>query len=915
MFIRKLAFSNFAARKTRVALTLAAVALSVSLVVAVTSGYASLFEAAFKFLNQYMGATDARIVNKTDPFTGVPWKVIEELRADPDVRQADGRLEVESKIRYAATDSDADATDLPEEPAPGAKNSSTDSQTQPASPDKAPATTPRMITKSVRVIGIDRPGDRRVDRMPLEAGQWFSASTGNVAVIDQQVAKLLKIGLGDSFTLPYGKKTLTLKVVGIAHKPAVLAVNMRTAYLPLHTLQDLLPNGPGHVSEALIDLKGQSQPRVFERRWKQKFAAEKSELTLRLAADIHQQMDNNLQGIRLLSYLGGAVSMLSATFIIFTALSMGVSERQRSLAMLRAVGAFKWQIGALVVFEGMILAVAGLLIGIPLGFLWLKILSLWFYKLFTAGAVVSWGGVAFGAGGTLITSLAASLLPAWSATRVSPLEAMSPPAVRPGDRAPVGWAFIGLILIAIDPFLFSDKFVRLVHFLGAAEPAKASRAPKFYLHFALGLPGLFVGFFLLAPLFVWTMERVLGPIVAAVFGLRFTLLRQQLSTGLWRAAGTCAALMVGLAVLVVMQATGYSLLGGWRLPDKFPDVFIRTSGLTPQAEQQLAKTPGFEELMPVTLASPTMGGSPFAIGATMLLPNATLFIGVDPTKAFQMMELEFRQGNPRDAQAHLEHGGWVIVTQEYHQVTGANVGDPIVLGSQTFHIAAVVWSPGIDVMVGMYDMGSQFEQRTISSVFGSNADGKKYFNARPYLYAAELVPGTQRLELIKRIEERLHTQGFQVGDVRDLKDKIETAFYRLLHLLSVVAFAAMAVASLGVTNTIMAGVRSRRWQFGILRSIGVTRSQLLRLVLAEALLLGLIGCILGLAAGFEMTHDANALTTVMTGYDPPLVIPWPLINIGIGAVLFISLSASLWPAISVAKAEPLTLLQAGRASA
>ena len=69
----------------------------------------------------------------------------------------------------------------------------------------------------------------------------------------------------------------------------------------------------------------------------------------------------------------------------------------------------------------------------------------------------------------------------------------------------------------------------------------------------------------------------------------------------------------------------------------------------------------------------------------------------------------------------------------------------------------------------------------------------------------------------------------------------------------------MAVASLGVTNTIMASIRSRRWQFGILRSIGVTRGQLLRLVLAEAMLLGLVGVRSGLAAGALMSLDAQRL--------------------------------------------------------
>ena len=61
MFIRKIASSTFAVHKVRVALTVAAVALSVSLVVSVTSGYSSLEEAAIKFLTRFMGSTDALI--------------------------------------------------------------------------------------------------------------------------------------------------------------------------------------------------------------------------------------------------------------------------------------------------------------------------------------------------------------------------------------------------------------------------------------------------------------------------------------------------------------------------------------------------------------------------------------------------------------------------------------------------------------------------------------------------------------------------------------------------------------------------------------------------------------------------------------------------------------------------------------
>ena len=103
--------------------------------------------------------------------------------------------------------------------------------------------------------------------------------------------------------------------------------------------------------------------------------------------------------------------MLAATFIIFSALSMGVAERQRSLAMLRAVGAFKHQIGALVVYEGLLLAVAGLIVGIPLGWIWLKLLTLIFHDTFTAGAVLEASGIILGSISTIFTALAAASSP------------------------------------------------------------------------------------------------------------------------------------------------------------------------------------------------------------------------------------------------------------------------------------------------------------------------------------------------------------------------------------------------------------------------------------------------------------------------------------------------------------------------
>jgi len=100
-------------------------------------------------------------------------------------------------------------------------------------------------------------------------------------------------------------------------------------------------------------------------------------------------------------------------------------------------------------------------------------------------------------------------------------------------------------------------FTPWAHLLqGKLRIRTSCRTMELLVHFACGLPTLMLGFFLLAPIFVVFLERVVGPVLAAMMGLRFALLRQQLSGGVWRAAGTCAALMVGLAILIAMETQG-----------------------------------------------------------------------------------------------------------------------------------------------------------------------------------------------------------------------------------------------------------------------------------------------------------------------------------------------------------------------
>lgn len=900
----RLSWANLRVRRTRMALTAAAIALSVSLVVAVTSGYATTEAAAMRMLGTFLGTVDARIVRGGDAFAGVPASVVDDLRRDPDVALAVGRIEMQASL-----------IDHAGRPVEG---------------------------RSILAIGLQRPEDDRVEALELIEGDWFDTAEGDVVVIDQVTAALLKdpwnytadesrgrAKVGEWMELPAPHGNLKLRIVGVVHKPKILAMLQPSVYVPVRTLQRWSADGGApvdRVSSVQIDLAPSAEPVPFAERWRARLADVDPLLKLTLTSEQRSELDRNLMGVRLASFLGGAIALLAATFIILSALSMGVNERQRTLAMMRAIGADKWQLGGLVVVESLLLAAMGIAVGVPLGLLWVKVLHWMFSDLLQAGIVVSFGGMAFAVGGSLAAALAASILPAVGATRTDPLEAMTPLA-RPGSvRRAMLLAIPGALFAGLDSAIIFTNWRPLVAAFGLTDVDLWARTVQFYLHFSVGLPALMLGFFLMAPLFVVVVERLAGPLVAAAGGLRFSLLRQQLSGGVWRAAGTAAALMVGLAILVVLQVQGNTVVGGWRLPDKFPDIFITTfklGGLTPADVAKIRTVEGIrkDELLPIAIASPEFGSTIFSIRGAAAMPDATMFFGVDPRLALNMMQLDFRDGTPeRAADLMTAHRRHVLVTEEFRKLKGLGVGDRIALktplhGVVDYTIAGVVWSPGLDVVVSMFDLGKQFEQRTAASIFGTLEDARDDFGVENiYLFAANLEPGIQKEALSAQVQQKLGAWGVQAGDVRQIKYYIQHHFKKILLMISTVAFSAMAVAALGVANTVMAGVRSRRWQFGIMRSIGVTRGQLLRLVLAEALLLGLVGVALGLGAGTLLAVNAKQLLLVMVGYDPPFTIPWDMIGIGVLAVLSISLLAGLWPAVSVARSEPLSLLQAGRAS-
>jgi putative ABC transport system permease protein len=122
---------------------------------------------------------------------------------------------------------------------------------------------------------------------------------------------------------------------------------------------------------------------------------------------------------------------------------------------------------------------------------------------------------------------------------------------------------------------------------------------------------------------------------------------------------------------------------------------------------------------------------------------------------------------------------------------------------------------------------------------------------------------------------------------------------------------ALLVGAFVIFNTFTITVAQRKREFGLLRTIGASRRQVLRAVIVEAALIGLVGSILGLFAGLVLAPALQGLLGTF-GFELPsttsvIAARTVLVAVGVGTV--VTLASSLAPAIRATRIPPIAALQ------
>jgi putative ABC transport system permease protein len=167
---------------------------------------------------------------------------------------------------------------------------------------------------------------------------------------------------------------------------------------------------------------------------------------------------------------------------------------------------------------------------------------------------------------------------------------------------------------------------------------------------------------------------------------------------------------------------------------------------------------------------------------------------------------------------------------------------------------------------------------------------------------------------VQPVEDAIKKMGFNTFSIVDATRSLRQFFAVLDLFLGIFGSLALAVASIGIINTLVMAILERRREIGIMKAIGASDGDVKGLFFAEAGVMGVFGGVVGVALGWTIGRVINLGTNVYLKrqHFPPeqiWFVPWWLV---IGAIVFaivVSLLSGLYPASRAARLDPVQALR------
>ena len=654
------------------------------------------------------------------------------------------------------------------------------------------------------------------------AGLWNTES-GRLPIgpkevmLDRTTAEAGKFAIGDTVRVNALSGTREFSLVGIANYGDISSPGGATfALFDQPTASEFLLK-PGFVDAFLIQGDGTLSDEALAKAIDSALSPSDKLETL-TGAQITEETTSQIKTV-----LGFFTTFLTAfsfialgigCFVIYNVFSITAAQRQRESALLRAIGASRRQVTNSLLVEAVVIG----LVGSTLGFIFGIGLSQALSALLNAiGLEIPTTGLTINSSaifstvlvGTVITTLSA-ILPALRSGRVPPLAAIRETAldVVTGLTRRV---IIGLVFMILG-------VVALVASINGAE----------VIFLGLGVLAVFAGVLVLGPAISKPVAMLLGKPVARLRGITGAMSQQNAARNPKRTARTAAPVLIGVALVTSFTALAASIKSEIResIGSSFRGDFALSvnsrgfGGIPTSVTDQIDQLPEVQTATGVGFIAAKVGDeSPF-----ILVFNPKTADGL-----YNLEMIEGRQSDLGKDEIFIEQDKSI----EKNLPVGSSVQVTLIDGrSIQLKVAGTYKNAYGNYVVSRELFEGVATPLFDSFVYISTNTNVSDENARTAISAISADLGVGTLE---SRTEYIDSQAAQI-------DQFLALIYGLL-------FLSVIIAIVGIIITLLLSVFERRHEIGLLRSVGMTRSQVRTMVRWESVITSLFGAVTGVLLG------------------------------------------------------------------
>ena len=602
-----------------------------------------------------------------------------------------------------------------------------------------------------------------------------------------------------------------------------------------------------------------------------------------------QQFDSISRVYTLTANVTSVFALFIGMFIIYNTFQIAVTQRRVEIGILRALGATRRQIRTLFLGESVVAGLFGSVVGVLAGIAIARGMTGYIGSLLgeiygiaqkadevSTNPLLMTFAVVLG----VITSVVAAVIPARSAARVDPVQALQKgkyQQLSAGENRTRRIAAVVVAILAAACLLF-ERY-RVFFYVGDALAVFAA--------------------LLLTPTFALLLARALRPLLRWLRPVEGTLAADSLLQAPRRTSGAVAALMLSLALVVALGGltrASYNSIFRWLTIALSPDLFVSPSQSLTQRDfrfpesmgAQLSAIPGVGEVQLVRDARVNIQGKP------------TMFVAADVRQLRNHATLPPVAGNTEKMFRLATEGKAVLASENFAMLRGFKLGDVVDIPSPSGQLHL----PIAGIVTDYSDEeGSLLVDRSLY---------KRYWNdSTVNLFRIYLARGAVEADVKKRILQQFGNQRrLFVLTNRDVRRYILRLTDQWFGITYVQIAVAVFVAILGIVNTLTVSITDRRRELGVLQAVGGLRNQIRGTIWLEALAVGTVGLILGLALGaLQLYYSLHISGEDMAGLRLSYEYPYPIALLLLPGILLVAFLSAIGPAETAVRGSLVEALE------